>query len=322
MKTWRRLQQLGSVAIKNSVYVLPHTPQAREDFEWLKGEILAAKGRASIMVAEALTDEEEEAIRDAFREARAVDYQALRTSIAHVLRTTKGRPNGPARHAAERALWNSRDELARLDALDFCATDSRAAAVLAVDTLADRLSSPDTRRAPMRATTASLKPKAYRRRTWVTRPRPAVDRMASAWLIQHFIDANARFAFADVPASGVSKRQIPFDMFGAEFGHQGDRCTFETLCQRFAVEDPAVRRVAGIVHDIDLKDQRYGAAEAPVVARLVEGLRESYTDDRELLQHGIALFAGLYASFRKVPATARGASRSNGRAAPPRPQGR
>ncbi len=134
----------------------------------------------------------------------------------------------------------------------------------------------------------------FRNRTWVTRPRPGVDRMASAWLIRRFIDSRARFQFAERPKKG---RAVPFDMYGVEFGHQGNHCTFETLAQRFAVTQPAVRRLGQIVHDVDLKDAHYGAPEAPVVQQMVEGLRLSYSSDQELLEHGMALFEALYRSF-------------------------
>ena len=136
----------------------------------------------------------------------------------------------------------------------------------------------------------------FQGRTWVSRPRPGVDRMSSAWLIQRFIDPKARFAFAGEPPADARKG-VPFDMFGVPFGHQGDRCTFEVLSARFGITDAAVKHLAKIVHDVDLKDERYGPPEAPIVARMVEGLRASYSDDHELLKHGIAMFAALYESL-------------------------
>ena len=125
IKTWRRLQQIGSVVLKNSVYVLPHTPQAREDFEWLCAEIQAAQGHASILVAEALTGEQEEAIRRAFRAARSEDYDALRSKTEELLREAAARPGGTARQSLRRALRACRDELARIDAIDFCGAPAR-----------------------------------------------------------------------------------------------------------------------------------------------------------------------------------------------------
>ena len=151
-------------------------------------------------------------------------------------------------------------------------------------------------------TTATERKEAFHARTWVTRPRPGVDRMASAWLIQRFIDDQARFAFADEPPAATERRRVAFDMFGVEFGHHGGRCSFEVLCDRFGITDEGVRRLGRIVHDIDLKDEKYCPPEAPVVARMVEGLRATYADDSELLAHGIAMFAALYESVKIPPA--------------------
>jgi hypothetical protein len=304
IKLWRRLQQLGSVVLKNSVYVLPHTAQAREDFEWLAAEIRAGNGHASILVAEALTSEQEEDIRQAFRQARTEDYDALRVKARELLRTAPGHPTGATRQALERALRACRDELARIEAIDFCGAPARAAAADAVDAVSAKVTRTTMKTPPGRLVAPTLKPQAYRRRTWVTRPRPGVDRMACAWLIQRFVDPAARFVFADLEAAKVPPRQIPFDMYGAAFGHQGDHCSFETLCDRFGIDDPAVQRLGQIVHDVDLKDHRYSPSEAPMVAGLIEGLRATYQDDDDLLQHGMALFAGLYESLARPPATA------------------
>lgn len=297
IKSWRRLQQLGAVAIKNSVYALPNTAQAREDFEWLRAEIATAKGQASIMTADALTAAADDEIRDAFLRQRAGEYDALRATVDHLLRSLKARPTGAARLAAERTLRTGRDELARLDALELIPVDARTKAVHAIDKLESRLT-PEPERTATMPTAVTTRAETFQGRTWITRPRPGVDRMSSAWLIQRFIDPKARFAFADDPPADTRKR-VPFDMFGGAFGHQGEHCTFEVLCDRFAIADEGVRRLATIVHDVDLKDGRYGRPEAPIVARMVEGLRATYADDDELLAHGVAMFAALYESLRK-----------------------
>jgi hypothetical protein len=297
IKTWRRLQQLGSVAIKNSVYVLPNTAQAREDFEWLKAEIRSAKGQASIMIAEALSAEEDEEIRAAFLRQRGAEYDAVRATVDTVQRSVKARAAGAARLAAERALRAGRDELARLDGMEVVPAEARARAVAALDRLEARLA-PEPERAPTMPPATPSKRETVHGRTWVTRPRPGVDRMASAWLIQRFIDPKARFEFADQPPPDDRKR-VAFDMFGVEFGHQGDRCSFEVLRDHYKIDDAGVRHLAKIVHDVDLKEARYCPPEAPLVAQMVEGLRATYSDDAELLPHGMAMFAALYASLRQ-----------------------
>lgn len=144
----------------------------------------------------------------------------------------------------------------------------------------------------------------FRGRIWITRPRPGVDRMASAWLLRHFIDPQARFRFAEAPEAGSSK-EIPFDTFGAEFGHQNGLCTFEVLARRFAIVDSRVAALARTVHAIDLHEPGADPAEAALVARLVEGLRASQADDSALLEAGVAVFAALFASLPAPPASSR-----------------
>jgi hypothetical protein len=121
--------------------------------------------------------------------------------------------------------------------------------------------------------------------------------MSSAWLIRRFIDPHARFGFAADRHVLPPGDAVPFDMFGVTFTHQGDGCTFETLARTFGIDDPAVARIAQIVHDLDLKDQRFGAADAPAIATVIEGLQLATADDDALLERGITLFESLYRSF-------------------------
>jgi hypothetical protein len=144
--------------------------------------------------------------------------------------------------------------------------------------------------------TSRLDPEQYKGRIWVTRPRPGVDRFSSAWLIRRFIDRDARFAFAASPDRYPDA--VPFDMYHAGgFRHEGDLCTFEVLQERFDIRDIAVRRIGEIVHDIDLKEDRYKSPHAATVGHLVDGLRASTPDDARLLEQGISMFEALYLSF-------------------------
>lgn len=120
--------------------------------------------------------------------------------------------------------------------------------------------------------------------------------MSSAWLIRRFIDPQARFGFAEDRTAAPDKA-VPFDMFGVEFSHHGDGCTFETLCAVFGIDDEAVRRIAAIVHDLDLKDGRFSPPEAATVDAMIEGLQLANSDDERLLSEGMTLFESLYRSF-------------------------
>jgi hypothetical protein len=145
--------------------------------------------------------------------------------------------------------------------------------------------------------TPRANPDEYRNRVWVTRPRPGVDRFASAWLIRRFIDPKATFQFAAAPDRCPDA--VPFDMYQpGGFRHEGELCTFEVLQERFGIRDRNVTRIAEIVHDVDLKEERYSSPHTPTVAVLVDGLRASIPDDARLLEQGIVMFEALYQSFQ------------------------
>jgi hypothetical protein len=144
---------------------------------------------------------------------------------------------------------------------------------------------------------ASCDPGQFTRRVWVTRPRPGVDRMSSAWLIRRFIDRDAIFTFAADPHDAADA--VPFDMYGTGFTHEGNRCTFEVLAKRFHVVDAGVRRISHVVHDIDLNDDRYGDAHTATVAAMVDGLRAAARPDSDTLEDGIRLFESLFAGLSR-----------------------
>jgi hypothetical protein len=294
VKTWRRLQQLGALPLKTSAYVLPNTSQSREDFEWMRSEIVAMKGQASVFTADAAGPAEHQELVAAFRTARERDYQDLRTGLAPLARQLKrSRPLGGAPlQRAQRAARVLRDRLTALQAIDFFGAAGRQEAGDALAAIEQRLTRASAPAGGDRMAAPSLDRGAYQRRVWVTRPRPGIDRMASAWLIRRFIDPKARFAFTE--RAGDRGDAIPYDMFQGDFRHRDGRCTFEELAHRFRIGDPGVARIGEIVHDVDLKDQRYGRAEGPVVGELVEGLRAAHADDTMLLERGIELFETLY----------------------------
>lgn len=294
VKTWRRLQALGALALKNAIYVLPNTDQCREDLEWMKAEIEALRGEATVFAADSLETVSHDEIVAAFRRAREADYAALaRDADRHARALSQGRGRG----ARVRRPGTTRDQLARLEKITYFPPRNRDAAVSAVTRLEAAMNRNRATKPGSAGPANANRPLAtsdFRGRTWVTRPRPGVDRMASAWLIRRFIDREARFAFADTPPSG--SRRIPFDMYGVEFGHAGERCTFETLAARFGVKNEAVARLARVVHDVDLKDRHYDSAEAAGIEQVIEGLRAMHANDATLLERGIQLFDALAAS--------------------------
>lgn len=267
--------------LRNAAYVLPDSAQSREDFEWLKKEIIGAGGQATILAIEAMDAETSSEIVTAFRSARRAEYLALMKDIA--MTKKRKQSGGPSERA--RAARAARSRLSDIAAIDVFPPAERRDAEALVEAMESAV--PSNRQRPVQSGT--LDRRTYRRRVWVTRPRPGVDRMSSAWLIRTFIDPDATFTFADKPR----RSHVAFDMYEGDFTHAEGLCTFEVLAQRFGVAHPAVRRLGEIVHDIDLKERRYNAPEGPTVAALVEGIRQAHEDDAAALQQGIAMFDAL-----------------------------
>jgi hypothetical protein len=295
VRTWRRLQQLGAIAVKQAVYVLPDSPNAREDFEWLRTEIESAGGEATVFVADMVDTWSNDALVEEFRRSREEAYAALAADAEKVVRRF-ARPRRKAPGIPSRRLLEQlRERLAAIERIDFFGSAGRDRVLTLIRQVEDR-ASPGAR---ARRTGDSDHPTSFRGTLWVTRPRPGVDRMSSAWLIRKFIDPDARFDFVadreQVPAGAV-----PFDMFGVEFTHHGELCTFEFLCERFHLSEPALSQIAAIVHDLDLKDGRFGAADAPAIGAVIDGLRLVQADDAKLLSDGMTLFEALYRSFGQI----------------------
>jgi hypothetical protein len=290
VQAWRRLHRIGAVSLKHSAYVLPHSAESREDFEWIRNEIAAAGGEAMVLVTLAPDQSVHDDIVDTFRATRREDFKVLAAAAATLLKKTSGKRAADARSLTQgvRRLRERFDETVRLD---FFETPEREA----VAALLAQLNEHTGRERAMRSSPATVVDAIdFRDKVWLTRPRPGVDRMSSAWLIQRFIDPSARFVFTDV---ATTPSAIPFDTFDAEFGHHGTHCTFETFCERFGITDRAVRHIGRIVHDLDLKEQTYAEADTETIGRLVDGLRRAQPEDDALLRSGIEMFEALYQSM-------------------------
>jgi hypothetical protein len=280
---------VGAVALRSALYVLPNTIEAREDFDWIRTEIVDRGGRANILAADAVDGYTNNELEASFRSARTADYESLIQDADRLRKRIGAQKLRPARAIVKRDLGRLRDRLNVIAARDFFGAAGATGAKEALRRLEDSLHPTSV----AKTSTVPVDPRSLRGRVWVTRPRPGIDRMASAWLIRRFLAPAAKFAFASTPTSN----QIPFDMSDVEFGHHGDDCTFETLLRRFAIGDPAAHRVGQLVHDLDLKDARYGMADGPTIGRLVEGIRQSAGSDHERLERGIAMIEALYQSF-------------------------
>ena len=289
VKVWRKLQEIGAIAVKNAVYVLPNTSASLEDFQWLQQEILDAGGEATVFTADAVENAENQGIIRAFQEARDADYAALLEELT--LLEKAGREDTDRRIADD--LQRLRRRLEGVMAIDFFEAPNRAETLAACQRCEMLIQTPN----PVLEAIVIADLSAYRNRRWVTRESPHIDRVASAWLIRRYIDPEARFTFAKED-SGLCKSDIPFDMFGVDFGHHGNECTFETLCKAFGLNDPALEAIGRIVHDADLKDGKFGRRDTEGIEKAVRSLGARLSDE-ELLEIGLHLFDGLLEIVRQ-----------------------
>jgi len=295
VKIWRRLQQVGAVAIKQSVYIMPLSEQSREDFGWTLKEIIDGNGDGSICEArfvDGLTDEQ---IIAMFQNARTSDYEKLIQDANLLLADWSSGQNNPRDPTMKGPAQVSRLQR-RLDdvaAIDFFKAPERGTAEILLKELATRLSGQASFATPLKGELENLKGK-----TWVTRENLFVDRIACGWLIRRFVDKAAVFKFVSNPQYTPKPGELRFDMFDGEYTHEGDRCTFEVMIQRLQLHDRALVSMAEMVHDIDLKDGKYGRSETDGFSALLTGLVASQPDDDQRMREGSRLFENLYAYFR------------------------
>jgi hypothetical protein len=279
---WRKLQKFGSIPLRNAGYVLPNNPVNQERFEWLATAIRSFKGEASILQIQAIDDLPPRTLQEQFRQARAADYEAL---------IEEAKKLKPAAKGASAQIPRLQRRYEDIVAIDFFESPLRRKAEEALV----RAEQPRAKAGKVKTGTASKAD--YQNRIWMTRPRLGIDRVSSAWLITRFIDPKATFVFGKDPS--FQEGAIPFDMFQAGgFGHEGDNCTFETLCHAFRVTDRKVQLIAQAIHDADLEDDKFGRSEGNLINQILQGWAKQAVPDEELLRRGMDLIEGLYYSIQ------------------------
>jgi len=283
VEIWRKLQRYGTVPLGNSGYLLPNNPVNEERFQWLATAIRKYKGDASIVHVQSIDNLSTPQLVARFAEARAREYQEL-------IRELQEFSSLPPQKQSVGRLSRLRSRFQEIVEVDFFGSPLQ-------KRVAELLSRADAARvATHKPEPAAIRPRDYKSRVWVTRPRPGVDRSASAWLIRRFIDGKARFAFA--PEDRVPPEAVPFDMFHERgFGHRGDDCTFETLQKQFKIRDRRVSVISEIIHDADIADGKFGRKEGYGIDEVLKGWARQGLSDRELLDRGMQLIEGLYHSL-------------------------
>ncbi len=302
MKVWRKLVKAGALQLKGSVYILPFDEEHREFLEWLVSEVKGMKGEGAFARVEKLDTMKDSEIIALFHQQRTNDYKAVDRTLDDLERRLasiqKGARPGTVRGISEQyaGLLRGFEEVKRIDFFSSKEGERLAAKIRRFGSDLKALSGSQ----PVREKPPALpprKPDDYQGKTWVTRKRPFVDRMASAWLIRRFIDADASFAFVDEKEKArAGEHSVFFDMRDGEFTHTGDLCTFEVLMKTFGIRDRAVRKIAEIVHDLDVRDDKYRSAEARGLEDILLGIRKTAKSDSEALKAGMQVFEMFYMS--------------------------
>ena len=284
----RRLAQVGALALENSVYVLPDRPACLEDFQWIAQEAATGGGEASVCRTEFIDGTSAAELRARFRGTANERFASIKTALEERLKQLRRR-RPSASDAPLTRLQRMADEAARLDFFG----SEKGQEVRTLMAAIKKLLRPPSKRAGLDATKRSD----LKGRVWVTRRDPHIDRLATAWLIRRFVDPAARFRFVDPAGAPARSGERSFDMVGADFTHEGDRCSFETMCHRCGLKDAALRALAEIVHDLDLKDGKFGRPDAAGVQRLVDGLSAAHPDSAARVSAAMPMFDALFASF-------------------------
>jgi hypothetical protein len=297
VKVWRRLQGIGAVAVKNAVHALPMSEGTQEDFEWLLREIVEGGGEAFLCETRLIDGLSDDDVRKLFDAARDADYETIASDARAIAKSLRPKLKSETINELRAQAARLRNRLADVVSIDFFGAIGREAAEGLLGDLEARLNEDvAVVKRPKVDSKASAR-EALRGRTWVTRQGVHVDRIGSAWLIRRFIDPDARFKFVSGKGYRPDEGELRFDMFQAEFTHEGDNCTFEVLLDRVALNDPALRAIAEIIHDIDLRDSKFGREEAVGIRTLIDGIALATSDDSERIARGTEVFNNLYEVF-------------------------
>ncbi len=290
VKVRRRLQQIGAIAVKSTVYALPRSEQALEDLEWVLREIADAGGQGAICEASFVGGLSEVEVEALFRTERAAEYETIAAEARELLEKASVEER---RNEVESALSRLRKRQEQVRAIDFLGTPEASASEELLRGIERRLENAKP------AASASPKEKHVsdrpRARTWVTRKGVYIDRIASAWLIRRFIDPKAKLKFVPGRDHKPARNELRFDMFDGEYTHEGERCTFEVLLERFHLHDPALQAIAEIVHDLDMKDEKHGRPETAGIEQVIAGIAMAHKEDAARIERGSAVLDDFYA---------------------------
>lgn len=302
MKIWRKLLKAGAVQLKGAVYIMPFNDENYEFLQWLVSEIAGMKGEGAFVKIEKVDTMKDEEIVTLFDRQRANDYKVIQKELEDIERRTSSIQKGTKTQSIKTIskqfskLLKDFEGIKKIDF--FLSKEGRTLdrKIKSVKTEIKDLSGAETKKqSPKEIITKAID--SYQGKKWVTRKKPFIDRMASAWLIRKFIDKKASFDFIDEnDVQTLNKGTIAFDVRAGEFTHAGDLCTFEALIKSFGLKDKILKKMAEIVHNLDMKDEKYSAPEAKGLEDILSGIRKTAKNDTEALEKGMSVFEMLYVS--------------------------
>ena len=293
MRIWRRISAIGAVQLKTGLQILPHREELMENITWLIGEVNASGGEALALQCAQVEGMADEQIEQLFQAQVDQEFAQIQAEAKDLLATADGAAQGEHARELTRALRKLRKRCEAVRQRDFFPSGTAARTLNVLDSIAARLRRPDQQFVPP----ARLDRSEYQGRTWVTRARPYIDRLGSAWLIQRFIDPQARFRFLGAgETADIDQGELPFDMALGAFTHQGELITFEVLLRDFALLDPALARISELVRWIDVQEEAL-PEEAALLKTLLDGLIALTADDHQLLERARLLFDALHAGY-------------------------
>ncbi len=301
IKIWRKLAKIGAIQMKGAVYILPYNEENYEFLQWLASEVTSLKGDGTFIVAEKLETMTNSDIIDVFNKQRETDYQNIEKGLEELERRISSIKKGTGAQNLKKLseqftkYLREFDEVKKIDFFSSKAGNDLKKKIKGTEAEIKNISGFAVQEQKIAVIPKCIED--YQRKTWVTRKKPFIDRIASAWLIKKFIDKNALFKFIDEKnVQDIDKKAILFDIRGGEFTHQGDLCTFETLLKAFGLKAGALKKIAEIVHELDIKDEKYKNADSKGIEDILIGIRKTVKDDAEILEKGMNVFEMFYAS--------------------------
>lgn len=301
MKVWRRLSRAGALQFKGAVYLLPHNDEHYELFQWLVSEVISMKGEAAFVMADKIETLKNSEIVTLFNQQRKRDYLNIESRMEELERKLSSIKKGAATQNAKKISDEFNKRLKKFEdirKIDFFSSKAGKDLKKSIGNMEKDINAFSGAAAMEKERAVVARDiEDYQERRWVTRKRPFVDRMASAWLVKRFIDKKPVFIFIDEDETdAIRKDDVAFDIRGGEFTHAGDLCTFEALMKSFNLKRKWLKKIAEIVHELDIKDGRYANPATEGIEDILTGIRKTSKSDADALEKGMAVFEMLYAS--------------------------